>query len=469
VRRAGGTVALAVLLLAAALAGCDGSDGNDDGADATTQPRVTVVSQNLLHGIACAEATDRCRLPQRVELFARQLAEADCPQVVALQEIDPVMVGLLRDETAEVCDGDYELVGGDDPSVDREVVLTTLPVLGQERVRLAGPLRTALWVRMRAAVGPLDVVATHLASGSDNRPCDSDTCPPPCQSDDSLNTCQGRQAVELLEDRRSPRSVGVLLGDLNAQPGEPTIEAIEAADYVDTFIAAGNAECDEATGTGCTGGREDADLSDLTSPGSRQSSRIDYVFLATDRDCTIEEPTGLFAAEPADPPLDDLVFAADHTGVQATISCVTGADDTAAAQATVPTTTTTAGTDTAVDAETAAAITTAFETVFNGGGELETRLGSLQDAARLRESFVARFEDPATKTIVDQVQVRIDSMQQVDANHVDVVYSILLDQAAVLDHSQGEAVREDGEWLVSRRAYCNVATLGLTTVPEPCR
>ena len=123
----------------------------------------------------------------------------------------------------------------------------------------------------------------------------------------------------------------------------------------------------------------------------------------------------------------------------------------------------------AVDEQTKAAITTAFETVFNGGGDLETRLRSLQDAKALRESFVARFEDPATKDVVDKVRVRIDSLTRVDDRHVDVVYSILLDQAAVLDHVAGGAVQDDGTWLVTKDAYCQVASLGQSTVPEPCR
>ena len=57
----------------------------------------------------------------------------------------------------------------------------------------------------------------------------------------------------------------------------------------------------------------------------------------------------------------------------------------------------------------------------------------------------------------------------VDKNHVDVVYSIVLDGAVVLDHLPGAAVRAGDHWLVTRQTYCQVATLGATTVPEPCR
>jgi endonuclease/exonuclease/phosphatase family metal-dependent hydrolase len=466
VRGAGGAVGLAVLI-AMALSACSGSGGGNDTA---TRASATVVTQNILHGIACASDSDRCKLPKRVELFARQLSEADCPQVVAVEEADPVIVGLLRDQADGICGG-YEVVGGDDPSLDREVILTTLPVLGEARTRLAGPLRTALWVRVKAPVGPLDVVATHLASGSDDRPCDSESCPPPCHASDTLNTCQGRQVADILDSHRTDRSVGVLVGDLNAKPKEPTISAILERDYVDTFLAAGNQECDASTGDGCTSGRVDTDLSDLTNPASHQIERIDYVFLATKRDCRVDRPTGLFAAKPATPPLDGLVFASDHTGVQATISCLTSTADLAAARpvgGSSSSTTTTAAA--AVDPATAAAVTKAFETVFNGGGSsVETRLTALQDAGLLRDAFIARYEQPAVKAIADQIHVRIDSMSAVDRDHVDVVYSILLDQTAVLDHLPGQAVREAGTWLVSRRSYCQVATLGEATVPEACR
>ncbi|MGZ6972584.1 MAG: endonuclease/exonuclease/phosphatase family protein [Acidimicrobiia bacterium] len=467
-RRGATAVALSALLLAVGLTSCSSGDGND-ASGPTARAAVTVVAQNLLHGVACPADSDRCKLPQRVQLFARQLTEAGCPQVVSVEEADPVMAGLLRDQAAKVCRGRYRVVGADDPSLDREVILTTLPVLGQERVHLAGPLRTALWVRVKASLGPLDVVATHLASSSDDRPCDTETCPAPCRAGDSLNTCQGREAAQLLGDRSTPESVGVLIGDLNAKPDEPTIRAIVSRGYVDTFVAAHNAACDATTGAGCTSGRQDQDLSDLTNPSSHETERIDYIFLATKRECRVQRPTGLFRPAPETAPLDGLVFASDHTGVQATISCLTTAGDRAAAKRITVSTTSTSKAAT-IDDATRTAVTKAFETVFNGGGaDVETRLTSLQDADRLRDSFIARYEDPAVKSIADRVRVRIDSMEGVDAKHVDVVYSILLDQAAVLDHLPGAAVRVGGRWLVTRRTYCQVATLGQSTVPEPCR
>jgi endonuclease/exonuclease/phosphatase family metal-dependent hydrolase len=480
VRRGAIAIALGVLLLAGALTGCDSSSGSSagGGSSATTRASATVVAQNLLHGLACAPDTDRCKLGSRVQLFARQLQEAGCPQVVSVEESDPVMDGFLKTAVhsatagaTQLCGGRYTIVGLGDPSSDREVILTTLPVLGHERVSLAGPLRDALWVRVKAAVGPLDVVATHLASTSDDRPCDASTCRPPCHTSDSLKTCQGREAAALLDDRRSPQSVGVLMGDLNAKPGDATINAITTQHFVDTFVAAGNPPCDAATGKNCTGGREDTNLSDLTNPSARQAERIDYVFLATKRQCTVDKTSGLFREAPESPPLDGLVFASDHTGVQAKITCVTTPADLAAARPVKASSTTTTTKVFAVDAATKAAVTKAFETVFDGGAgtSTESRLSSLQDADRLRASFIARYEDPSIKALADQVKVRIDSMQGVDARNVDVTYSILVSGAVALDHLPGGAVKVGNRWVVSRKSYCAVASLGATSVPEACR
>jgi endonuclease/exonuclease/phosphatase family metal-dependent hydrolase len=441
---------------------------------------VTIVSQNLLHGIACAEDSDRCDLPARVELFVQQLADSGCPQLVSVQEANQQTVDLLRSTSAAVCDGAYEVVWDDDPGVDREVVLTTEPVLGSRRLRLSGPLRSALWVRVATRVGVVDYVSSHLASGSDDRPCDAATCPSPCLADDMLNTCQGRQVVEwasevAYHDPNSPRScdgpcsdsVLVIGGDLNAQPGEPTIEAITDAGFLDTHLAAGNPECDPATGAQCTSGRLDDALTDLTDPASTQSERIDYLFVSNSRNCTAIAPTGLFNGEPAE---GELAFPADHTGVQATLLCPTTADEVAdAVDATVPDvapTTTKPGTT--GDAATVEAITAAYTNLFDGSvTDIEVKLASLESADVLEPFFLESYE--ATKPISTRISIRIDAIAVTDATHADVTYTLLLDGAAVIDHFPGTAVSIDDTWLVSLRTYCDVSTQGSDTIPAPCQ
>jgi endonuclease/exonuclease/phosphatase family metal-dependent hydrolase len=462
IRRGGRWLAVLGLLAAGA---CSSDDsGSGDVPDAAT---VSVVSQNLLHGTACAEDSDRCDLPARVGLFVDQLAEADCPNLVSLQEANQQTVDELTPLLADVCDGAYEIVWDDDPSLDREVVLTTEPVVGQERIHLAGPLRTALWVRVAGDVGIVDYVSTHLASGSDNRPCDETTCPPPCEPDEMINSCQAKQVVAYAQDRATADSVVVLGGDLNATVGQPAIDAIIEAGFVDTHLAGGNDECDPDTGDQCTGGRIDDAMTDLEDPESQQRERIDFLFVGGDRDCEVVDPTGLFNGEPA---AGDLAFPSDHTGVVATLSCPTTTQQVEdAPTATVATTappTTEAGAE--IDADTEAAVAQAFTNVFDGTvTDTEVKLASLEDGEALRESFLESYE--ATREVAAGISVRIDALAPVDAEHVDVTYTLLLDGAAVLDHLPGAAVKVGDTWLVSLRTYCDVSTQGVDEIPEPCQ
>lgn len=462
------------MALAVALVGSSCSSGGGSGDDARPAT-VRVVSQNLLHGIACAPDSDRCDLPARVDLFADELERAACPDVVAVQEANDRTVSLLRSAMSDACGGRYRVVWDDDPGLDREVVLTTRLVLGAERVRLAGPLRTALHVRVAARVGVVDVVTTHLASGSDDRPCDTATCPPPCRADvDTLNVCQAREVAALARRVARPDGVVVVAGDFNSRAGEPAVDAMRVAGFVDSHLAAGNTECDAATGAQCSSGRVDDALTDLRDPTSRQSERIDYVFTraADARRCAVVAPTGLFNASPDTHGRDGIVFPADHTAVQATVRCpTTDAQRRAATRATLPTTTSTTNADATsggTGAADAAAITDAFHAVFDGDvTDVDRKLSALEDGALLRASFVASYE--RTKALASRVHVRLDDVRVVDGDHADVVYTLLLDGNAVLDHLAGAAVRARDRWLVTRRTYCDVATQGQTEIPEPCR
>jgi endonuclease/exonuclease/phosphatase family metal-dependent hydrolase len=484
-------VAVAVALAAAACSGDDTGPAREPTAPAAptvtgeatvtapAQPpaaTVRAVSQNILHGIACAPDSDLCSLPDRVALFTRQLEEAGCPELVSLQETNAAMLDLFEPELAAICGGAYAIVYDGDPGIDREAVLTTLEVLASQRVRLAGPLRTAYAVRVRAPVGIVEFVTSHLASSADDRPCDAATCPPPCDASDSVNTCQGRQLVAFADAVALDGDVVILGGDLNARPDEPTIAAIRDAGFLDGHVEAGLPECDPATGEQCTSGRADDSLDDMTDPQSRQSERIDYLFFRTDRECSVGEPTGLFNGEPATGDPAGLAFPADHTGVQLTLSCVTTPEqrdaDAPGDPLPVPDfltpVTAPSGGAVDVDPETEAAITTAFETLFNGDvTDIEEKLSYLEDADLLREAFVARFE--AVQDIAPLIRVRIDAIGAVDGDRAPVTYSLLLEEAVVLDHLPGEAVLVDGRWLVSRRTYCEVATQGEPEIPEPCR
>ena len=424
------------------------------------------MNQNLLHGNACPAESNRCDLSGRVSLFLNQLRAHDCPEVVAIEEANPQTVGLLRQGAIGVLPCDYHVVYDDDPGQDREVVLSKIPVLGSERRRLAGPLRTALWVRVASKTGPVDLVATHLASSSDDRPCDRTTCPPPCKVTDSLNACQGLEAVAFLKEKLGPHSVGVLAGDLNAHPNEPTIAAIRAAGLVDTHLAMDNAECSPKTGVNCTSGRIDDAMTDMKNAQSKQTERIDYVFLDPTRRCSIGAPTGIFAAHGGPVAEDGIVFPADHNGVIATFQCRTTAADLAAStpvRATTTTTTSGATLTTAVKA----AVTQAFTTLFAPNPNPDAQLATLENAAALRASFIARKQQVGA--LADRTSVRIDSFNGSTGKTVDVMFSILIDGNVVLDALPGQAKLVDGHWLVTTKTYCQVATLGIDTIPEACK
>jgi endonuclease/exonuclease/phosphatase family metal-dependent hydrolase len=455
-------------MFAGACAGDDEESRESTAPVDTTDPSVRVVSINLLHGTACSDDSDRCDLPARVDLFVQQLSQAACPELVSVQEANQRTVDELQERLPGVCDGAYDVVWDEDPSLDREVVLSTVPVVGARRFRVAGPLRSAFWVRARTDVGLVDYFSTHLASSSDDRPCDTTTCPPPCRSNDSVNTCQMRQIIDEADRRADDAAVVVIGGDLNARPDEPTIDALRNAEYVDTHVAAGNAECDAATGVNCTSGRTDDSLVDLADPSSRQSERIDYLFVGPQRACAAAAGTGLFNAAPAE---GTLAHPSDHTGVIAVLACpTTDRHRSSATDATMPVAPSTSGAPGGgpPDPETAEAIAASFNTLFAGAvSDPEVKITALEDADLLRESFFDMYE--RTKSIASRIVIRIDAITMVDADHANVTYTLLLDGAAVLDHLPGAAVRVDGRWLVSRRTYCDVATQGATEIPEPCR
>jgi endonuclease/exonuclease/phosphatase family metal-dependent hydrolase len=461
---------IVVLLIVAAGCSSDGTGTSDEegstGAPAPAQVRV--VSQNLLHGIACPPDSNHCELPDRVALFAQQLEDGGCPELVGIQESNVEMVALLRDAVAGICDGRYDVVWDDSEGLDREVVLTTLPVLGFQRERLAGPLRSALWVRVAADVGVVDFVTTHLASGSDDRPCSSDVCPPPCEPDDFVNACQARQTVAFAERMAAPDSVRILGGDLNAKPGEPTYTIVEDAGYTDTHLEAGNPECDPDTGAQCSSGRDDTSVAVLSDPASTNDERIDFLWWGGPRACTSVAPTGLFNAEPAVGGAGGFAFPADHTGVQATLECeTTDAQRAAATEATVATTTTTT-VDATANAEATEGITAAFETFFDGSqADLSVRAGVLENGDQLRPALEEIFGQ--TADVAARATARVDSIVVTGPDTADVTYSVLLDGQVALAGVAGNAVKVDGRWLVGQDTFCAIATQGSDTLPEPCR
>ena len=437
----------------------DAESGGDEAALLRPHASVRLVSQNILHGVGCAPDSDSCRVGERVALFMEQLAQAGCPELVSIQEANERIVDLVSGE-AGTCG--YGVVWDDDPGLDREVVLTTLAVIDSQRRLLADRFRSAYLVRVASPVGVIDFLTTHLASGADDRACNPGLCPPPCDPAGSLRTCQARQVLEFAREAALDGGVTVVGGDLNDSAGSPALEVFDEAGYVDSHLAAGHGECDPASGTGCTAGREDtslAGMADPSSPSSRQSSRIDYLlYSAPGRDCSAGEGTGLFNAEPA---TGELAFPSDHTGVALTLVCdATGTDGVDAAAAALPE----APADPApveghpIDEVTAQAITAAFETYMDGSIEdMELRIDQAEDFPGMREAARLMFE--ATAEIGAGVRARVDSIYRTSAATARIVYSILLDDQVIFDGREGEAVLMNSRWFVAKATFCDLAAL----------
>jgi endonuclease/exonuclease/phosphatase family metal-dependent hydrolase len=248
----------------------------------------------------------------------QQLADAACPEVVAVQEANADIVAQFQNHL-EACG--YQLVWDGVEAPDREFVLTRLAPLDSQRIPLAGGVRDALAVRFDSDLGAIDLITTHLASVRDNGPCDPTSCPPPCDPAVQLRDCQAHQLLAAV-DQVSTGEIVVVAGDFNTTPDEPIHQLFLDAGFVDSHLAAGGPECAPDMPTSCTAGRDDRSMTDLSNPDSKQDVRIDYLFVAPLRErCEIGEGTGPFNAEPAP---GAIAYPSDHTGVILDVTCAPG-------------------------------------------------------------------------------------------------------------------------------------------------
>ena len=312
-------------------------------AGASSAPRVApgndlrIVTMNILHGIVCPNAPDDCQGDDRIALLGRQLQAAKCPPVVALEEISERMYGRIA-AAPWVGECKYKVVWHDMPSTDRELVLTTLPVTSQKLTILAGNFRSAYRVDLRSKLGPLVLVVSHQDGDpepGDPKPCNPAECPPECPAEITLSDCQTNQAKAIASEGGGSKTIRVLTGDFNVTAASQRYRSIVADGWVDSHVAAGNPECDPATGAQCTSGRQDMNTDDLKNPASKETERIDFVFVKAPRSCKVrfDTPkdrdrdglgTGLFANTPASNGPGGLVYLSDHTGVGADLSCRKG-------------------------------------------------------------------------------------------------------------------------------------------------
>ena len=372
------TTCLSIILLPViiALGGCD-----NNGSHATSNTSVTLVNLNLLHGFDCDSPdtdTQQCRIRERIALLAEHLIAEGCPDLVTLQEVinsdfaptsqgQPVesILALIVAELpnlAAACGFDYRIVY--EPllavaisEIDEELILSRYPVLQTGTRILYGPLynevtgalifaRHVLHARIDHPSGEVDVYNTHLASGSDfaTSVCDEDYCPIECNKGDTVRACQAEQLILYVEQTRDSQNLALIAGDFNAVPNSTEYLAMTNHGWLDSHLAAGEAECNSTTGIGCTSGRSSR-LDAIESPALNVRSRIDYIFFALPPDnnvCnssrqsgeqqTIEgayaiESGGLFAGEPnpfnkiCGSAPSPLCWISNHSGNQVRLVC----------------------------------------------------------------------------------------------------------------------------------------------------
>ncbi len=304
---------------------------------------VTVANLNILHGFACGPpmpgTTDQCRLSDRLDLLFQHLVAIGCPDIVTLQEnvtrevvqrSATEWVGPLTSTRAEIearlagaaqaCGFPYHVVF--DPPMeppraddaikgdDEEMILSRHPVLRSELRLLHSALfaspglefssRHALYARIDHPAGPVDVFTAHLASNGDfaRNPCNSVLdfgqgfvavvpCPPECEASQTVRECQARQLALFVEERHDVAMAAVITGDFNSEPGSAAYQEFAGRGWIDSYLAAGNPECDPGTGFGCTSGRVDDALDQLESPASNQQARIDFTFLVPPQEVSL--------------------------------------------------------------------------------------------------------------------------------------------------------------------------------------
>ncbi len=318
--------------------------GSSPAPAACPETDATAAFLNILHGIFCPAPTVGCRLAERIDLLFQWVVAAGCPDVVTLTEVNDPSVPLIESHLASACPFTYEKVVVRRFGVDDHMLLTRYPAAELDSHLLYKNFRHVLHVRIDHPLGPLDVFTTHLASGSDgaNNPCGGD-CPPECiaAGATTVRQCQGVQIGDYVALRHDVATPALVSGDFNEDPTSFVYTRLLALGWTDTYLAVGNPECDSGTGIGCTSGRADQDLSDLESPTSNETERIDYFFLVPPGPGSLCTPaldsgtdadgdgtaTRIFADDPnpfaptCGPAPDAICWPSDHEGAQVDLNC----------------------------------------------------------------------------------------------------------------------------------------------------
>ena len=155
--------------------------------------------------------------------------------------------------------------------------------------------------------GPVDIYNTHLEGTG---------AVVDVTLDESVVEIQG--VIDFINDTRTGSGPVILAGDFNAEPGDPSIQTLLDAGFIDVLAEGGDATCELAGDPGCTNS-----AIPLNSAENNADHRIDYIFVLGGSEIGVDVgDASLFNNEPFT--LDDgsLLWASDHIGVRAVLELV---------------------------------------------------------------------------------------------------------------------------------------------------
>jgi endonuclease/exonuclease/phosphatase family metal-dependent hydrolase len=286
----------------------------DSSSDEPERPRITVVSYNILHGITNededAEPFDR--MPERIELIARSLAEAQ-PDIITLQEVfldasngypdvRQILLDALGPEyTAIHGDVRGNQIGSVESLPLGQMTITRLPVVSSENHFIAG-VRSIHRVTVETESGPIDVYNTHLEGTG----AVSDAGEPEA-------LLEMEEVLGFIESTQTGAGPVILAGDLNATPDESSIVKLIDEGWIDALVSGGNETCEQVGDPGCTSGNIP-----LADPAEKADHRIDYIWARSGTETAIVfRVASLFNEKPFEIGGGAMLWASDHIGVQA--------------------------------------------------------------------------------------------------------------------------------------------------------
>lgn len=137
---------------------------------------------------------------------------------------------------------------------------------------------------------------------------------------------------------------------------------------------------------------------------------------------------------------------------------LTGCSDDESSEAAETTTSSAAATTTeaaAADPATVEAIETTYATFFDSTKTPEERAAKVQQS----EAFLPVLQAQAANPQSAGLGVEVSKIELVDESNAAVTYTLVMGGNPVLADQAGEAVKENGEWLVAATTFCTLMAL----------